>query len=226
VAVVRLEELHLAAVEMYTGGNPNSLRRRRMMSPRYWKWSFLLFLAPFVLSMTLPAAEGQGPAASTPCGKAKVHMGNPVYLTTSLGIVAVELPQGWALDATRKNPFYFLKSGERYESARTLMYINIERLDVPFQRAVETDAHTFSEGCQPSRIEDAAQPDILGQGCEKKTQMFLCERKQGAYADLGTKISVGGLLLNVVLSADNAEEISRYRKDHEFLLKHLALVTP
>ena len=54
--------------------------------------------------------------------------------------------------------------------------------------------------------------------------MFHCERKQGAYVDLATKISIRGLLLNVVLSSDSAEEISRYKKDYEFLLKHLALV--
>lgn len=106
------------------------------------------------------------------------------------------------------------------------MYVNIERLEVPFQDAVQRDVRSFAEGCQPTTVEDAAQLDILEQGCERKTQMFLCERKQGAYVDLTTKISVGGLLLNVVLSADNRTEISRYKKDYEFLLKHLALVTP
>lgn len=151
-------------------------------------------------------------------------MDNPVYLITSTVIVAVEPPPGWALDATRKNPFFFFKPGEKYESARTLMYVNIEGLDGSFQSAVQKDAHTFSESCQPSRIEDEAQPEILEQGCERKTQIFRCERKQRPYIDLDTKIAVGRLLLNVVLSSDSTEEISRYKKDHEYLLKHLALV--
>lgn len=194
------------------------------MSPRYWKWSFLLFLAPFVLSMTLPAAEGQGPAASTPCGKAKVHMGNPVYLIDSTVIVAVEPPPGWALDPARKNPFFFLKPGEKYESARTVMYVRIEQLDGPFQSAVQKDERSFAESCQPLRIEEPAQPEILERGCEKKTQMFFCERKQKPYVDLDTKIAIGGLLLNVVLSSDSAEEISQYKKDYEFMLKNITLV--
>jgi hypothetical protein len=54
--------------------------------------------------------------------------------------------------------------------------------------------------------------------------MFFCERKQKGYVDLDTKIAIGGLLLNVVLSSDNMEEISRYKKDYEFLLKNLTLV--
>ncbi len=211
---------------MYTGDNPNSLRKRRMMSSRYWKWSFLLLLAPFVLSMALPAAEGQGPAASTPCGKAKVHMENPVYLIDSTVIVAVELPPGWALDPARKNPFFFLKPGEKYESARTVMYVRIEQLEGPFQSAVQKDEHTFSQSCHPSSIEEPAQSEILEQGCEKKTQMFTCVRKQGTQVDLDTKISIHRLLLNVVLSSDNSEEIARYKKDYEYLLKHLGLVAP
>jgi hypothetical protein len=151
-------------------------------------------------------------------------MDNPVYLIASNVILAVEPPAGWQLDESRKNPFFFLKPGEKYESARTLMYVNIERLDGSFRNAVQKDAHTFSESCQPSRIEDEAQPEILEQGCERKTQMFFCDRKQRPYVDLDTKVSIGGLLLNVVLSSDSAEEISRYKKDYELLLKHLALV--
>jgi hypothetical protein len=195
-----------------------------MMKLSNWKRNFLLFLVPFVLLSPFTAAEGQSSAASTPCGKAKIALGNPVYLTISTATIAVEPPQGWALEASKKNPFYFIKSGEKYENARTLMYINIERLDGPFQSAVQKDAHSFSESCQPSRIEDSAQVEILEQGCEKKTLLFRCGKSQGAYVDLATKISVGGLLVNVVLSADNEAEISRYRKDYEFLLKHLALV--
>lgn len=194
------------------------------MKTKYWKRSFLLFFATFVLSMAIPATEGQGPAASTPCGKAMVHMDNPVYLIISDVIVAVEPPPGWALDPTRKNPFFFLKPGEKYESARTVMYVRIEQLDGPFQDAVQRDERSFAKSCQPLKIEEPAQPEILERGCEKKTQMFFCGRKQKSYVDLDTKIAIGGLLLNVVLSADSAEEIARYKKDYEFLLKNIALV--
>jgi hypothetical protein len=174
--------------------------------------------------MAFSIAEGQ--PSSTSCGKAKVKMSNPVYLSAPGVIVAVEPPPGWVLDTSRKNPFFFLRPGDKYESARTLIYVNIERLDDSFQSAVHRDEHTFSEQCQPSRIEEPRQPEILEEGCEKKTQMFFCERKEKAYVDLDTKISIHGLLLNVVLSSDSAEEISKYKEDYEHLLKHLGLVAP
>lgn len=194
------------------------------MSPRFLKRCFLIVFALFVFSMVFSIAEGQGPAASTRCGEAKVHVDNPVYLTISGVVVAVEPPPGWALDPDRENPFFFLKLGEKYESARTLMYVRIEQLDGSFQSALQRDEHAFSESCQPSKIEEPAQPEILEKGCEKKTQMFVCGRKQGIQVDLDTKISIHGLLLNVVLSSDSVEEISRYKKDYEFTLKHLGLV--
>jgi hypothetical protein len=153
-------------------------------------------------------------------------MGNPVYLIDSTVIVAVEPPPGWALYPARKNPFFFLKPGEKFESARTVMYVRIEQLDGPLQNAVQKDVNTFSERCNPSSIEEPEQPEILEQGCEKKTQMFTCVRKQGTQVDLDTKISIHGLLLNVVLSSDNSQEIARYKKDYEYLLKHLGLVAP
>lgn len=195
------------------------------MSPNPWT-KRLLLLAPAALLIALPAAEAQGSTASTPCGTAKVRMDNPVYLIISGVIVAAEPPPGWTLDPTRKNPFYFLKAGEKYETARTLMYVNIEQLNRPFQSAVQKDAQSFTESCQPSRIGETTQPDILELGCPRKTQMFFCERKQNGYVDLDTKISIHGLLLNVVLSSDSEAEISRYRKDYESLLKHLGLVAP
>lgn len=189
-----------------------------------WKRIFRLFFCLIVLTITLPASEAQSSAPDVGCGKAKVELGNPVYLTTSQGMIAVEPPPGWAQDQTRKNPFYFFKAGEKYENARTLLYINVQRLDVPFRRAVQNDELEFKERCQPSRIQDAGEPEILEGGCERISQMFFCERKQGRYVDLATKISVGGLLLNVVLSADDEAEIARRKKDYKFLLMHLALV--
>jgi hypothetical protein len=176
------------------------------------------------LLMATLQVKAQGPAASAACGKAKVHMANPLYLTLPQVIAAIEPPQGWVLDETRKNPFYLLKAGEKYESARTLIYINIQMLDGPFQSAVENDERSFKESCKQSRIEDMEQFEILEQGCQRKTQIFRCEKPQGGWVDLATKISIDGLLLNVVLSADNMEEIARYRKDYEHLLMHLALV--
>jgi hypothetical protein len=103
----------------------------------------LKLTALFVLSMAFSIADGQSSPATTSCGKAEVHMANPVYLIISDVIVAVEPPARWQLDQTRKNPFIFLKPGEKYESARTLMYVNIELLDGPFQNAVQRDSHSF-----------------------------------------------------------------------------------
>jgi hypothetical protein len=176
------------------------------------------------IAVTFGIADAQNSSAFGGCGKAPIRLDSPFYLTTSIGIVAVELPQGWVLDKTRSNPFFLIRFGEKYESARTLMYVNIERLEVPFSSAIKKDERTFKESCADSRIEDVTAPEILERGCEYKTQRFFCNKKQGAYVDLATKISVGGLLMNVVLSGDNEAETARYKKDHEFLLKHLALV--
>jgi hypothetical protein len=194
-----------------------------MMKLRDWKRSFLLFLAPFALLMALSASEGQSPTASNQCGKTNAKLGNAIFLIAPPVILAASAPPGWVLYEKEKNPFYFLKPGEKYETARTVMYVRIERLDTSFKSAVERDARTFNEGCQPSRIEDVGQLEIMEKGCERKTQMFFCGRKEGPQVDLDTKIAIGGLLLNVVLSSDSAEEISRYKKDYEFLLTHLAL---
>lgn len=186
----------------------------------------------FALSICLVAlalgriARAQDSATGTTvaCGKAKVTLSKPEYLTSQLGIVVVEPPPGWGLDRARKEPFYLFKRGETYEDARTLIYINVERMEVPFQRAVQMDRDSFQANCRPSRIRDMDKPELLEQGCESKTQLFICDRKQKPYVDLVTKISIGGLLLNVVLSGDTWPEISRYRKDYEFLLKHLTVI--
>ncbi len=130
----------------------------------------------------------------------------------------------WVLDKSRKQPFYFFKNGENYESARTLIYINVERLEVPFSQAVRNDVKSSESSCRPSSVRDEGKPDLLESGCDATTQLFTCDRKSKSYVDLTTKISIGGLLLNVVLSADTMSEIEKYRKDYNFLLKHLALV--
>jgi len=172
----------------------------------------------------VPVAHARNSSTSASCGKTKVHLSNPLYLTTSIGIVAVELPQGWVLDKTHKNPFFLVRSGENYEKARTLMYINIEHREVPFTIAVKNDERSFQASCRESRIQNLAGMEILERGCENKTQMFYCDKKQRADVDVATKISLGGLLVNIVLSTDNKAETARYWNDYEFLLQHLALV--
>jgi len=138
--------------------------------------------------------------------------------------VAVELPEGWVLDRNRNGAFYFLKRGESYQSARTLMYVNVEALDKSLENAIRKDTQSFQKNCHPSEIKDLAKPRLLEEGCESKTQMFSCRREQNPYVDLVTKISIDNLLLNVVLSADDAGEISRYRKDYDSVLMHLTVV--
>lgn len=188
-----------------------------------WNRSFLLLLAPLVLSMTTPMAESQSSTAYSKCGKTEEKLDNAIFLIAPPVMLAATAPPGWGLYENKKNPFFFLKPGDKYETARTVMYVRIERLDDSLQNAVERDARTFNETCQPSRIEDVAQLEIMEKGCERKTQMFFCGTKHGPQVDLDTKIAIEGFLLNVVLSSDSEEEISRYKKDYEFLLKHLAL---
>jgi|NGEPerStandDraft_6_1074524.scaffolds.fasta_scaffold81645_2 hypothetical protein len=180
-------------------------------------FAFLLVLSRIAFAQTL------GSPNIPECGKAKVVLSNPEYLKTAEGIVVVEPPSGWFLDKIRDGPFYFIKRGESYSSARTLMYINVERLEGPLQTAVQNDARSFKEKCQGAEIEDRPNPQLLEQGCASKTQLFSCQRKQNAYVDLVTKIAFNGLLLNVVLSGDTAPEISKHEEDYKFLLMHLTL---
>src|SRR5580704_15532008 len=105
--------------------------------------------ALLILSLFTPITWAQGTSADSipECGKAKVHLANPQYLTTAGGIVAVELPDGWVLDANRKGVFYFLKRREDYNSARTLMYVNVEKLEGSLERAVQKDRQSFQKSC-------------------------------------------------------------------------------
>jgi hypothetical protein len=184
-------------------------------------WEFLiLFFMPMQIAWAQKVATHDVPE----CGKAKVQLSNPQYLTTSEGIVVVEPPNGWVLDKTKKNPFYFVKQGENYDSARTLMYIHVERLEASFRSAVQNDAQSFGKGCDFVDIQDFPKTGLLEEGCESKAQMFSCHRQKNPYVDLVTKISIGGLLLNVVLSADNKSQILEYRTDYDFLLRHLTMV--
>jgi hypothetical protein len=169
-------------------------------------------------------AAAQDSAVTPACGKAKVTLDHPEYLTNAIGVVAAEPPPGWVLDKSRKQPFYFFKRGENYESARTMMYVNVERLEVPFRNAVQNDAKSFQSNCQRSTVQEEKKPELLERGCEAITQLFSCNRNLNRFVELVTKISIGGLLLNVVISGETKAEIEVYRKDYQFLLDHLTLV--
>jgi len=138
--------------------------------------------------------------------------------------VVVELPDGWVLDGKRNGVFYLLRRGENYNSARTLMYVNVEKLDESLEHAVLKDRQSFQKNCDATEVKDLEKPRLLEQGCESKTQWFFCRRKVNPYVDLVTKISIDNLLLNVVLSADNESQVSTFRKDYDFVLLHLTLV--
>ena len=159
-----------------------------------------------------------------PCGDAKVRFPNPEYLTTKEGIIVVQLPWSWVRDKTQNWPFYFVRRGESYSNARTLMYIVVEPLEVPFERAVQNDIQSFQKRCEKLVVRDLKPADLLEQGCERKTQTFSCQKKKGSHVDLVTKIAFRGSLLNVVLTADTSTEVSRYRNDYEFILKHITMI--
>jgi hypothetical protein len=185
---------------------------------------FALCLAVVAFATTVTWAQKAVGRTIPTCGEVKVTLGHPEYLTTIAGIVIAEAPPRWALDKARQNPFFFFKHGENYDNARTLMYIRVERLDVPLQRAVENDQRSFQERGNNCEVRDLARAPLLERGCESRTQLFLCNGGRKPYVDLVTKISIKGLLLNVVLSADTISEISKYRDDYNFLLQHLTLV--
>ena len=104
------------------------------------------------------------------------------------------------------------------------MYINVQRLDSSFEQALKNDERDFRQRDPSVQIVNEPQPEILEVGCPVKTQRFVYQREQKTYVDQVTKIGIGDLLLNVVLSSDSKAEIARYQRDYEFLLKHLALV--
>lgn len=104
------------------------------------------------------------------------------------------------------------------------MYINVEQMEVPFRQAVQNDMKSFQSSCKQSDVREQEKPELLESGCEATTQLFTCIRKPKTYVELATKISIGGLLLNIVLSAETMTELKKYKKDYEFLLRHLTIV--
>jgi hypothetical protein len=183
--------------------------------------TFLLLVAAIPL---VPAVHAQASTSSVGCGKANVSMANPTYLSAGSVILAVELPSGWLREEKKSNPFFLLRVGDRYESAPTLMYINVQRLDSSFEQAVKNDERDFRQSDPSAQILDEPAPAVLEAGCPVNTQRFVYQHEQKTYIDQVTKIGIDGLLLNVVLSSDSEAEITRYQKDYMFLLQHLALV--
>jgi hypothetical protein len=151
-------------------------------------------------------------------------MAGPEFLTTAIGVIAIEPPPGWVVEKTKHNPFFLLRIGDRYENARTVIYINVQVLDGTFEQAVANDERDFRRDDPSVQIQSEPQPEILERGCAVKTQRFIYEHKQKTSVDQVTKIAIDGLLLNVVLSSDSETEIARYQKDYEQLLMHLGLV--
>ena len=88
----------------------------------------------------------------TSCGKTKVNLRSPEYLAISEYLFALELPKGWGLDSTHKNPYYFILKGESYDSAKTLIYINIERLQDSFNSSISKDSNEFQTSCPSAKI--------------------------------------------------------------------------
>lgn len=169
-------------------------------------------------------AHSQQPATVAVCGKAEVSIADARFLTLNDAVIAIELPSGWVLEENKSNPFFLLRAGDHYESARTLMYINIQHLDGSFEQAVESDTRDFRRRDSSAQIVDEAQLEILEKGCPAKTQRFIYKDKGKQYVDQVTKIGINGLLLNVVLSSNSTAEIVRNEKDYKFLLKHIGLV--
>jgi len=104
------------------------------------------------------------------------------------------------------------------------MYVNVELLPSSLERAVQNDIQSFQKSCAELGVQNLKPAELLEEGCERTTQLFSCRKKDGSYIDLSTKIAIRGLLLNVVLSADTANEISKYRDDYDYILRHLTVV--
>jgi len=171
-----------------------------------------------------PSSAQSEKQAVPACGAVEVQIEKPIYLLSNEEMIAVELPDGWLLDGKYKNPYYFLLEGDSYESEHTLIYIIVEALKVSFEQSIEADIALYKKNCKELNIQYLQSESLLEQGCENRTQIFTCNEQQNSYVDLVTNINFNGLLLHVVLSADTSDEITRYRNDYDFLLKHLTVI--
>ncbi len=107
------------------------------------------------------------------------------------------------------------------------MYINVQRLDSSLDQAVKNDERDYLQSDPSAQIVNEPPKEILESGCAVKTQRYSglsTHIAETTYVVEVTKIGIGGLLLNVVLSSDGQAEITRYQKDYDLLLEHLALV--
>jgi hypothetical protein len=185
----------------------------------------LAALLGVLLLLTAPACgQNSGKQADRPCGAAKVNLANPEYLTTPQGIIVAEAPPGWALNKRRSGAFFFTKVGSGKSDSSVLMYIAAEPLETTFENAIQADIQQFREKCERLDVKDAGPAGILEMGCAHKTQVFSCRREQNPYTELVTKIGFNGTLLNVVLSADDADGLAQNRSAYDYLLKHLTMV--
>jgi hypothetical protein len=179
-------------------------------------------IAIAALAVTSSAQTGQSPKR-TWCGDSPVNFSHPDYLQTPVGIVIVQLPQGWKVARRETGLFYFTQNDESYQAAHTLMYIHVETLETKLDQAVASDEVSFKARCSSADIKTLPPADLLEHGCARVTQTFEC-RASPRYVDLATKLAIQGLLMDVVLSADSQADIDKHRKEYDELLRHLTVL--
>src|SRR5208282_5107196 len=136
-----------------------------------------------LLVAAVPVVPAQASTSSVGCGKTNVSMANPTYLSSGSVILTAELPSGWLREEKKSNPFFLLRVGDRYESARTLMYINVQRLDSSFEQAVKNDEQDFRRSDPSAQILDEPAPAVLEAGCPVNTRRFVYQHEQKTYID-------------------------------------------
>jgi len=139
-------------------------------------------------------------------------------------MLAAKFPSGWELYEKKQNPFFLLRRGDQYATARTVMYIRVQALDGSLEEAVRRDEDDFRKDSPEVKILDEPSPEILEKGCLVKTQRFYYQDGKTPVVDRATKIAIGKLLLNVVISSDSDAEIERYKEDYEYLLRNIGWV--
>ncbi|MEJ2110029.1 MAG: hypothetical protein P8Z37_08975 [Acidobacteriota bacterium] len=185
---------------------------------------YLLILSSTLWSLAIPLFAQSDKAAVRATGAVAVQAEKPIYLYSDEVTIAIKLPYGWSLDSKNKYPFYFWLKGDSYESSHTYMYITVEALEVTFEQSINADVSTYKQYCSELNIENLPTTSLLQQDFENNTQIFTCNKEQEPYVDLITKINFNGSLVHVALSAETSDEIELYRKDYNFLLKHLIMI--
>jgi hypothetical protein len=178
--------------------------------------AWLLALAPGMLS-----AQAKAPAS---CGKTAVSLPHPTYLKTAFVIVIAQAPDNWTTDTNHGDVLYFIPSGETFKAARTIMYVRPEPLADSLSDATKRDEQHFQKSCSPVEIKRSSTPPLLDEECDHVTQIYSCAQLHGSYVEKVTKIAINGVLLNVVISADSLDQISRYNAAYEYVLQHVTIV--